>query len=192
MVHVPTFFSELATLEKKGLPNVRERIFVSDRCHIVFDCHVAADGLEEHVLDATGNSIGTTRRGIGPTYAAQASRAGVTVAEMFDEAVFERRLRNLAAGYAKRFSGGLWESTKYNVEEEIERFKGYREQLRTYVVDAVAIMSQAQDDDQNMLIEGANAIMWVGALQGRPRCCFSESFRANPRHYIAIGLISVR
>lgn len=66
-----TFFAELETLEKKGLTNVHERILISDRCTIDFDLHVAVDGLEEIELGA--NSIGTTRRGIGPSYSTRAS-----------------------------------------------------------------------------------------------------------------------
>jgi hypothetical protein len=46
----PSFFRELQDLEEKGLPNVRERILVSDRCHIVLDLHVLVDGLEESEL----------------------------------------------------------------------------------------------------------------------------------------------
>jgi adenylosuccinate synthase len=63
-VHVPNFFEELIDLEKKGLENVCERIFISDTCHVVTDLHMRVDGLEEWEL--SGNSIGTTKRGIGP------------------------------------------------------------------------------------------------------------------------------
>jgi adenylosuccinate synthase len=45
--HVPSFFKELAELEKKGLPNVHDRIFVSDRCQVDLDLHCAVDGLQE-------------------------------------------------------------------------------------------------------------------------------------------------
>lgn len=71
VVHVPTFFGELATLEAKGLENVRQRIQVSDRCHIITDCHICVDGLEEKELG--GRNIGTTKRGIGPTYSTMAA-----------------------------------------------------------------------------------------------------------------------
>lgn len=62
VVHVPTFFKELEDLEKKGLPNVRGRILLSDRCHIITDCHIRVDGLEEKEL--AGRNIGTTNRGM--------------------------------------------------------------------------------------------------------------------------------
>jgi adenylosuccinate synthase len=50
----------------QGLKDVRSRIFISDRAHIVFDLHQLVDGLEE--VELGGNSIGTTRKGIGPAY----------------------------------------------------------------------------------------------------------------------------
>lgn len=43
----PSFFQELEELDAKGLPNVYDRILVSDRVHIDFDLHAAVDGLEE-------------------------------------------------------------------------------------------------------------------------------------------------
>lgn len=55
-----------------------------------------------------------------------ASRNGITLSEMFDEEVFERKLKTLAYGFKKRF-GDLLE---YDVDEEIQRFKGYRTELQ--------------------------------------------------------------
>jgi adenylosuccinate synthase len=65
------------------------------------------------------------------------------------------KLRRLASSYAKRFGDLL----KYDVEEELARFTGYRSELAKYTVDAVAFMKQAQDRDMKILIEGANALM---------------------------------
>ncbi|EJT68591.1 adenylosuccinate synthetase [Gaeumannomyces tritici R3-111a-1] len=151
--HVPSFFKELKGLEDKGLAGVRDRIFVSDRCQVNFDLHAAVDGLEEVELGA--RKIGTTGRGIGPSYSTKASRSGVRIAEIFDEVVFERKLRQLADGYKKRFGDLL----KYDVEDEIARFKEYRKELGNYVVDAVKFIKDVQDRDSKLLIEGANALM---------------------------------
>lgn len=68
--HAPSFFKELAELEAKGLEGCRQRIYVSDRCQVNFDLHAAVDGLEEVELGAL--AIGTTRRGIGPSYSTKA------------------------------------------------------------------------------------------------------------------------
>lgn len=153
MFHAPSFFKELAQLEEQGLQNVRERIFVSDRCQVNFDLHAAVDGLEEVELGA--NAVGTTKRGIGPAYSTKASRSGVRLHEVFNEELFERKLRQLASGYKKRFGDLL----QYDVEAEINRWKQYRTDLASYVVDAVFFMKQAQDQNRKILIEGGQALM---------------------------------
>jgi adenylosuccinate synthase len=103
-VHVPAFFKELKDLEAKGLQDVQSRIFISDRAHVVFDLHQLVDGLEEVELGAS--SVGTTRKGIGPTYS------------IFNEKVFNAKLRSLARGYKIRYGDLL----SYDVEAEIEKF----------------------------------------------------------------------
>ncbi|KAI1633479.1 adenylosuccinate synthetase [Biscogniauxia mediterranea] len=151
--HVPSFFKELADVEAKGIKDARKRIFVSDRCHINFDLHAAVDGLEE--IELGSNAVGTTKRGIGPCYSAKAARSGVRLAEMFNEDLFESKLRTLAAGYKKRYGDLL----QYDVEEEIARFKQYRVTLADHVVDAVVFMKKAQDRGDNIFVEGSQALM---------------------------------
>lgn len=151
--HVPSFFKELAVLEAKGLKNVYDRIFVSDRVQIDLDLHAAVDGLEEVELGA--RKIGTTGRGIGPSYSTKAARSGIRLAEVFDAELFEMKLRRLASSYKKRFGDLL----TYDVEEELARFQGYRTDLAKYAVDAVAFIKDAQDRNMKILIEGANALM---------------------------------
>lgn len=151
--HVPSFFKELADVEAKGIKDARERIFVSDRCHINFDLHAAVDGLEE--VELGKNAVGTTKRGIGPCYSSKAARSGIRISEMFDEELFERKLRQLAAGYQKRYGDLL----KYDVEEEINRFKEYRPKLADRVVDAVAFMKDAQEKNAKILVEGSQALL---------------------------------
>lgn len=151
--HVPSFFKELGECEAKGIKDARERIFVSDRCHINFDLHAAVDGLEE--IELGKNAVGTTKRGIGPCYSTKAARSGVRLSEMFNEEVFERKLRQLADGFKKRYGDLL----QYDVEEEIARFREYRPKLADRVVDAVAFMSSAQEKNTKILVEGSQALL---------------------------------
>ncbi|KAH8659176.1 Adenylosuccinate synthetase [Tricladium varicosporioides] len=155
VVHVPSFYKELEALETKGLQNVRDRIYISDRCHIVFDLHQLVDGLEETELG--GKSIGTTRKGIGPSYSTKAARSGVRISEIFNEELFNARLRELARGYKKRYG----ELLRYDVEDEIQKFNEYRTtlELQKYVIDQVPFMQSVQQGSQPILIEGANALM---------------------------------
>ncbi|KAK4069019.1 hypothetical protein Trihar35433_5598 [Trichoderma harzianum] len=146
--HVPSFFSELKQLEEKGLPNVYDRILVSDRVHINFDLHAAVDGLEEIEL---GANITVN----GPSYSTKAARSGIRLADVFDQELFESKLRRLAHGYKARYGDLL----KYDVEEEIERFRGYRTELAKYAIDGLSFMYSAQTSNMNIIIEGANAVM---------------------------------
>lgn len=115
VVHIPSFFEELETLQKKGL-DTNDRIFLSDRCHLVFDIHQICDGLKEAELG--GNSIGTTKKGIGPTYSSKASRSGIRVHHLFDWEEFERRFKGLVVSRHKRYG-----EFEYDVEAELARYK---------------------------------------------------------------------
>jgi len=153
VVHIPALFKELSDLEAKGLLNARDRLFISDRAHVVLDLHQKLDGLEE--MELKGGKIGTTGKGIGPCYSTKASRGGIRIADVFNEELFEKKVRTLAAGFKKRFGDLL----QYNPEEEIARFKTYREQLAPLVIDQLPLLMSAQNAKTPILIEGANAIM---------------------------------
>jgi len=153
VVHVPSFFKELDILQAKGL-NTKNRIFISDRAHIVFDLHQLVDGLEEEELGA--KAIGTTKLGIGPSYSTRAARTGIQIWEIFEKENFEQKLRKMAFSYQKRYGNLL----QYSVDEEIGRFDNYRSQLREFVRDGVIFMHEAQQKpDPGILVEGANALM---------------------------------
>lgn len=71
---------------------------------------------------------------------------------------FERKLRSLAEGYRKRYG----ELGGYSVEDEIQKFNAYREQLRPYIVDAVEYMEAVQQNKRTMLVESSQALSMVG------------------------------
>ena len=81
VVHIPTLFEELAQLDKNGV-DYKNRLLISDRAHIVSDIEIMADGMLEAAKGK--NAIGTTKRGIGPTYSAKAQRIGLRVSDIVD------------------------------------------------------------------------------------------------------------
>ena len=88
IVHVPTLISELQNLLDNNI-KYEGRLKISGRAHIVFDFHQTVDGLLETIADknkdsgkSENGSIGTTRRGIGPTYASKMYRNGIRFAEL--------------------------------------------------------------------------------------------------------------
>jgi len=165
--NVEAFFEELADLDSKSVPRVHERIHVSSRCHLNFALHAAVDGLSEGELGI--NQIGTTKKGIGPAYSTKATRDGLRVIDLYHES-FERRLRLLAEGYRKRY-GSL---PNYSVEDELERFKGYKVQLRPYIVDAVEYMKVTRKNRRSILVESSQALLLDVDYGSYPFCTSSN------------------
>jgi adenylosuccinate synthase len=145
------FFKELDQLTSKGVPRVHERIHISSRCHLNFALYAAVDGLSERELGT--NQIGTTKRGIGPAYSTKAARDGLRVVDLYHES-FEQKLRSLAEGYRKRYG-----EFKYSVEDEIVKFREYKEQLQPYIVDVVDYMRVVEEKQRSVLVEGSQALM---------------------------------
>lgn len=162
VIHVPSFFQELENLEKKGLKNARERLFVSSRAHLVFDFHQRTDKLRELELaghSKDGKNIGTTGKGIGPTYSTKASRSGLRVHHLVNDnpgawEFFVSKYMRLLETRKQRYG-----DFDYDYEDELARFKQYKEQLKPFVVDSVVFMHNALKANKKILVEGANALM---------------------------------
>ena len=91
VVNPRTLFEELDTLRERGLdPDVR----VARRAHVILPYHRVLDGIEETVKadDDAGEEVGTTGRGIGPTYEDKAGRRGVRVADLLAPEVLREKL----------------------------------------------------------------------------------------------------
>jgi len=175
VVHIPSFFKELQSLEEKGLQGVRERILISDRAHVCFDLHGVVDGIAEDKyknIEGGKGVIGTTRKGIGPCYSDKVARRGVTFWMLVNEEQrWEKRLRELEANYRKLYGDAALQG--YDIEQEIEKLKSFRTELQQYVVDQTPLLAQAVGPrglasahangdggrSPNILIEGANALL---------------------------------
>ena len=153
MIHIPSFFKELDDLKSKGL-NTEGRIFISDRAQLVFDLHQLVDGLEEQELGK--GAVGTTKKGIGPSYSTKCARSGARVSDIFTKDILDHKLRTLAHHFQKRYGDLL----QYDVDNEIAKFDDYRGKLEDFVVDAVPMIQSAQSSPKlKLLVEGANALM---------------------------------
>lgn len=88
---------EIADLEAAGV-SVRGRLLVSSRAHVILPIHRTLDALRED--SGAAQAIGTTRRGIGPAYAAKAARLGLRVVDLQDEETIARKIRGFLDGGA--------------------------------------------------------------------------------------------
>jgi adenylosuccinate synthase len=109
---------EIGKNEAKGLKDWQQRLYISDRAHLVFDLHQEIDGLVEGHKGK--ESLGTTKKGIGPTYSSKATRNGVRVCDlMYDFGIFEAKFRTLV-NYNKDMYTGL---SHIDVDAELKRYK---------------------------------------------------------------------
>ena len=101
VLSVPDLFKEIEELESAGI-NVRDRLFVSSGCPLILPYHIRLDQMRENVK---GNQkIGTTGRGIGPTYEDKVARRGVRVMDLFDEAGYRTKIEEITAQPKKTFT----------------------------------------------------------------------------------------
>lgn len=92
VVQIPTLFEELAEVEGAGI-STEGRLLVSDRAHIVTHGHILADGSHEEALGKS--QIGTTKRGIGPTYSTKAMRLGLRMGDLLHWDTFPGKYHQL-------------------------------------------------------------------------------------------------
>ncbi|EGC35879.1 adenylosuccinate synthetase (IMP--aspartate ligase) [Dictyostelium purpureum] len=155
VIHLPTFFKEVEGLKEKGI-KYDGRLFVSDRAHIVFDLHQMIDAMKEQELSAgiSNDSIGTTKKGIGPCYSSKASRGGLRVCDLFFPDQFKKAFTRLVENKHKRFG-----SFEYDVDAEIKRYQEFAEKIKPFVIDSVYYLNKAFKDGKKVLIEGAQSTM---------------------------------
>ncbi|MFQ6093125.1 MAG: adenylosuccinate synthase [bacterium] len=147
--------AEIDGLGDRGV-EVQGRLFLSKNAHLIMPYHKAIDGESEKALGEKG--IGTTRRGIGPTYADKAARKGIRFCDLVDEEIFRQKLEvNLTEKnfLLERFYG----AAPFVYEEILTEFKGYREKLAHYVTDTRAVLKAAFERSERILFEGAQGTL---------------------------------
>uniref|UniRef100_W5KYJ9 Adenylosuccinate synthetase n=1 Tax=Astyanax mexicanus TaxID=7994 RepID=W5KYJ9_ASTMX len=157
VIHLPGLFEEIDKNEKKGLKGWDKRLVISDRAHIVFDFHQAVDGVQEVQRQAQeGKNIGTTKKGIGPTYSCKASRTGLRVCDLLaDFKEFSlRAVHTFMLMYINLFVVFVFLNFLSCLLQD------YAERIRPMVRDGVYFMYDAiHGPPKKILVEGANAAL---------------------------------
>jgi len=150
VVHLATLAKELKMLDEKGI-NYKGRLFISDRAHLVFDLHQRIDGLREQELGS--GKIGTTGRGIGPTYCEKMNRSGIRVGDLKNMEQFAVKLKKILANAQARYK------FDYDLEADLKKYAEFAEQFAPFIVDGVDWINEMYENEKKILIEGANAAM---------------------------------
>ncbi|MFZ9888621.1 MAG: adenylosuccinate synthase [Myxococcota bacterium] len=149
---------EMEMLETRGLMPVPENFVISDCAHVILPYHKRVDAAREA---AAGHAkIGTSGRGIGPTYEDKVARRGLRVHDLLER---ERVAEALRAGvmYANSLLEAL-DAAPFSgeeLEQMIERVAAHGQRLKPYVRDAGEYLQAAIDAGKRVLFEGAQGTM---------------------------------
>jgi adenylosuccinate synthase len=147
---------ELTALRARGYLTDDACLKISEEAHLILPYHKAIDLARERLRGK--GKVGTTGRGIGPTYEDKIARTGIRVVDLLDEAVFREKLtRNLEEKniYLRAMLGeeGL------DFTEIYDAFRSYADRLRPYVTDTAHYLFDAIARGQSILFEGAQGTM---------------------------------
>ena len=149
-------FRELDGLLDRGVEGVEERLVVSANAHVIAPYHVTVDKVTERFLGK--NRIGTTGRGIGPTYADKVNRLGIRVADLFDAKILREKVEG-ALDVKNQLLAKVYNRRAVEVDAVVEELLSYADRLRPMVRDTSLLLNQALDEGRTVLFEGAQATM---------------------------------
>lgn len=145
---------EINLIEKDGI-NLKNKLMISERCHLIMPYHKALDEAYEKARGK--NKLGTTKRGIGPTLADKVSYNGIRLYELVNWSLFVEKFRFQAEIKNKILK--LFGVSPINIKKSIEEYKKIRERLLPYIKDTVKVLTQAVKKNKNILFEGAHGMM---------------------------------
>ncbi len=126
-------------------------LIISSAAHVVFPYHRMLDALEE---EARGeNKIGTTTRGIGPAYQDKVARIGIRMGEFVCKKRFPRRLKEVLE--VKNRYLALFGKEPLSYDEILAEYTAYADRIRPFVRDTEALVAEAVEAGEKVLLEGA-------------------------------------
>lgn len=145
---------ELDQLDQLGVSS--KNLMISETAHVTMPYHRILDVAAEA---SRGNQkIGTTGRGIGPTYADKSERSGIRIVDLMDTASFKDQVRYAVAN-KNVILEKLYNLPPLDPEEVIVEYLAYAERLRPHVIDSSLRISQAVQKKRNILFEGAQGTL---------------------------------
>ena len=154
VVDLAVLFEEIDALEARGLDTSRLR--VSANAHVIASYNRSLDKVSERFLGA--RRIGTTGRGIGPTYADKMNRLGVRIQDLFDESILRQKVE-AALSFKNQVLSKIYNRNAIKAEEVIAELLSYTERLRPMVADTALELSQAIDEGKVVLCEAGQATL---------------------------------
>lgn len=148
------FISELDNLHARGIST--DNLKIDPRAHVVMPWHIVLDGLSEKFR---GNSdIGTTKRGIGPTYMDKYERCGIRMYDLTHPEVFAQKARSTGA-LKNKIITAVYGGEAIDLDAVIQEYTEYGKRLLPYLADVSVLTYEADKAGKTILFEGAQATL---------------------------------
>jgi adenylosuccinate synthase len=147
-------FHELDGLVERGVDI--SRLVVSANAHLIAPYNRTIDKVVERFLGS--RKIGTTGRGIGPTYADKMNRIGIRVQDLFDEHILRQKVEG-ALEQKNQLLVKVYNRRAIGVDEVVDELLGYVDRMRPLVADTSLLLNDALDAGSTVLLEGGQATL---------------------------------
>jgi adenylosuccinate synthase len=145
---------ELDTLVGQGIDVSKLRI--SGNAHLIMPYHLELDRVTERWLGR--QRLGTTKRGIGPTYADKAARVGLRVQDLYDMKIFRQKL-DAVLREKNAILTRVYNRLPLKAADIETEYAVYAERLRPYIADTGSLLHEALERDETVLLEGAQGTL---------------------------------
>ncbi len=166
VVDPATLLQEIEGLQQRGIEVSGSTLMVSDRAHVVMPYHKEHDAALERVLSSAADgqkgdlSIGTTRRGIGPTYADKVHRSlAIRMGELLDPDHLRARLEVICAIRSRELTALGVDAPPLDPEALSEEYAALGQRLKPHIIDTVYALNDMRRAGRSILFEGANACL---------------------------------
>jgi adenylosuccinate synthase len=146
--------SEIAQLESVGI-NIKGRLLISHNAHLIMPYHKQLDVIRE---GQAANKIGTTGRGIGPSYIDKFMRVGIRIVDLLDRDVLARKLKTNIEE-KNTILTRVYGETRINVDALIQEYQEFDRQIDEYVTDTALYLNNATKQGKRIIAEGAQGAL---------------------------------
>jgi len=154
VIDIEVLYQELDDLESRGVDT--SRLLISGSAHVIPSYNRTMDKVTERFLGK--RRIGTTGRGIGPTYSDKINRVGIRVWDLFDEKILRAKIEG-ALEQKNQLLVKVFNRREVLVEEIVQELLALADRLRPMVCDTALVLNKALDEGKTVLFEGGQATM---------------------------------
>jgi adenylosuccinate synthase len=154
VIDLEVLFSEIEALEARG--RSAAKLVVSADAHVIPPYNTTLDKVTERF--AGSRKIGTTGRGIGPTYADKMNRIGIRVQDLFDDEILRSKV-TAALGLKNQVLAKIYNRKALDVESVVSELLSYSDRLRPMVANTALLLHRALNEGKTVLLEAGQATM---------------------------------